>query len=109
MFPFFAAIVAIYGLFGDTAALGAHLDQLASFLPGNRENSADAMLQVLEQLHLFTRNGMAVLLLHHPAVMARLRDELADDGEEYLDAVVKESLRVRPVVPGIGRMLSSKM
>src|SRR5215208_6327371 len=34
MFPFIGAIVAIYGLFGDTAALGAHLDQLASFLPG---------------------------------------------------------------------------
>ena len=34
MFPFIGAIVAVYGLFGDTAALGAHLDQLASFLPG---------------------------------------------------------------------------
>jgi membrane protein len=34
MFPFIGAIVAVYGLFGDTATLGAHLDQLASFLPG---------------------------------------------------------------------------
>src|SRR5712671_6695204 len=34
MFPFIGAIVAVYGLFGDTAALGAHLNQLASFLPG---------------------------------------------------------------------------
>jgi membrane protein len=34
MFPFIAAIVAIYGLFGDTAALGAHLDQLSYFFPG---------------------------------------------------------------------------
>jgi membrane protein len=34
MFPFIGAIVAVYGLFSDTAALGAHLDQLASFLPG---------------------------------------------------------------------------
>jgi hypothetical protein len=34
MVPFIGAIVAVYGLFGDTGALGAHLDQLASFLPG---------------------------------------------------------------------------
>jgi membrane protein len=34
MFPFIGAIVAVYGLFGDTGALGTHLDQLASFLPG---------------------------------------------------------------------------
>src|SRR5215210_3449944 len=34
MFPFIAAIVAIYGIFGDTAALRSHLDQLSYFLPG---------------------------------------------------------------------------
>jgi cytochrome P450 len=38
-------------------------------------------------------------------VLARLRDDLAAGSEEYLDAVVKESLRVRPVVPGIGRVV----
>jgi membrane protein len=34
IFPFIAAIVAIYGLFGDVGALGSHLDQMSSFLPG---------------------------------------------------------------------------
>jgi len=34
MFPFVGAIVAVYGLFGDTAALSAQLDQLAAILPG---------------------------------------------------------------------------
>src|SRR4051794_14683679 len=34
MFPFIGAIVAIYGLFGDTGSLSAHLDQLSSVLPG---------------------------------------------------------------------------
>ena len=28
-----------------------------------------------------------------------------DADEEYLDAVVKESLRVRPVIPGVGRVV----
>src|SRR5512142_1218110 len=30
MFPFIGAMVAVYGLFGDPATFGAHLDQLAS-------------------------------------------------------------------------------
>src|SRR3982751_7119869 len=34
MFPFVAAIVSIYGLFGDAGALREHLAQLSSFLPG---------------------------------------------------------------------------
>ena len=34
MFPFIGAIVAVYGLFGDTAALSSQMDQLTSFLPG---------------------------------------------------------------------------
>jgi hypothetical protein len=34
IFPFVGAIVAVYGLFGDAAALGTYLDQLSSVLPG---------------------------------------------------------------------------
>lgn len=34
MFPFVGAIVAIYGLYGDTAALSVQLDHIAPFLPG---------------------------------------------------------------------------
>ena len=41
------------------------------------------------------------LLLHTPAVLER-----APWGDErYLDAVVKESLRIRPVIPGVGRVV----
>lgn len=45
------------------------------------------------------------LLLHHPAVMARLRDELANGDEEYLEAVVHEALRLRPVVSTAQRVV----
>lgn len=34
IFPFIGVLVAVYGLFGDTAVLSSQLDQLASFLPG---------------------------------------------------------------------------
>jgi cytochrome P450 len=38
-------------------------------------------------------------------VLERARSAVADGDDAYLDAVVKESLRIRPVVPGIGRVV----
>ncbi len=41
-------------------------------------------------------------LLRHPEKLARLQEEvLAGEGEAYLDAVIKETLRLRPA--GLGR------
>jgi membrane protein len=55
MFPFIGAIVAVYGLFGDTAALSSHLDQLASFLPGG------AIEVIGDQLKRAAEGGKATL------------------------------------------------
>ena len=49
-------------------------------------------------------------LLRHPDRLARLRAEvLAGESEEYVDAVVKETLRLCPAVPVVMRRLTQPM
>jgi cytochrome P450 len=64
----------------------------------------DELLTLLLAGHETTATGLAWtldLLLHDQRVLG-----LARHGEErYLDAVVKESLRIRPVIPGVGRVV----
>jgi len=43
------------------------IDPLAKFLPGNIENQPGALLDALEELHVLTDSGTAVLLSHHPS------------------------------------------
>jgi cytochrome P450 len=68
----------------------------------------DELVTLLVAGHETTATGLAWaidLLMHNPAVTERLRTSLHEGDESYIDAVVKETLRVRPVVPGIGRVV----
>jgi cytochrome P450 len=49
-------------------------------------------------------------LLRHPQKLERLREEVSEgEGEAYLDAVVKETLRLCPAVPVVMRRLAEPM
>lgn len=75
-------------------------DQLMTLLVAGHDTTANGLSWALERL---TR---------HPGVLARAvaaaEASAAGDpaGEEYLDALVKETLRIRPVVFDVGRVLT---
>ncbi len=73
-------------------------DQLLTLLLAGHETTATALAWTFD------------LLLRNPAALDRLTAELdADEGDEYLRAVVSESLRLRPVVPLAGRRLAREL
>jgi cytochrome P450 len=74
---------------------------------GDRE-IRDEMLTLIMAGYETTTNGLAWAferLLRAPDQLDRLRAELETGEEAYLDAVVKETLRCRPVVPVVARRL----
>jgi cytochrome P450 family 135 len=70
----------------------------------------DELFTMLGAGHETTATGLAFafeLLLRNPSALARLREELATaEDDSYLDAVVKETLRLRPVIDAAERTLT---
>ncbi|HTZ87710.1 MAG TPA: cytochrome P450 [Solirubrobacteraceae bacterium] len=70
----------------------------------------DELFTMLAAGHETTATGLAFafeLLLRNPRVLARLRDELeSGEDDSYLDAVVKETLRLRPIIDAAERTLT---
>jgi cytochrome P450 family 135 len=73
-------------------------DELVTLLLAGHETTATSVAWALERL------------VRNPDKLARLQRELDEgEGEEYLTAVVNETLRVRPVVPIVIRMLTAEL
>jgi cytochrome P450 family 135 len=70
------------------------------------EELRDELMTLLIAGHETTATGLAWAferLTRHPEVMKKLRASLDAGESDYLDAVIKETLRVRPVVMEVGR------
>jgi cytochrome P450 len=68
-------------------------DELMTLLVAGHETTAGALAFTID------------LILHTPRVRARAREAVAAGDDAYLDALVKESLRIRPIIAGVGRVV----
>lgn len=68
-------------------------DELVTLLVAGHETTATALAWALERL---TR---------HREALERLYDDSDERHEEFVDGVIRETLRLRPVIPLVGRML----
>jgi cytochrome P450 len=85
---------------GRTMADGELRDQLMTLLVAGHDTTATGLSWALERL---TRHPAALA----KAVRAAQASAAGDPaGDEYLDAVAKETLRIRPVVYDVGRVLT---
>jgi cytochrome P450 len=69
-------------------------DELLTLLVAGHETTATALAWAVERL------------VRHPDKLARLTDEVGAGETEYLDAVVNETLRLRPVISLVARRLT---
>ncbi len=72
-------------------------DELMTLLVAGHETTATSLAWAIERL------------VRHPDKLERLREEARAGGEEYADAVAKETLRLRPVLPIVVRLLKEPM
>lgn len=70
-------------------------DQLATLVLAGHETTATALTWAMDLLH------------RNPEALRRLRADAASDDGAYLDAACREALRIRPVVPMVGRTVTA--
>jgi len=72
------------------------------------EEIRDELVTLLFAGHETTATSLAWafdLLAHHPRVLNRLTADLADGRPEYLEATIKETMRLRPVIALVDRLV----
>jgi len=99
--------------------LGERDDMIASLVTGQWGDGSplsdrdirDQLMTMLIQGHTSTATALSWALerlVRHPEIHERLRAEAETDSDEYLDAVVKETLRLRPPIPVDGRHVAGQ-
>ena len=79
--------------------------------PMSDQELRDELVTLLVAGHETTSAGLAwtfELLGRNPGVLKKLKESLAAGETDYLDAVVKEALRARPVISGVGRVVRER-
>ena len=69
-------------------------DELVTIVGAGHETTATALAWAMERL------------LRTPRVMERLRESISAGEDEYLDATIRETLRIRPVIVDVARKLT---
>jgi cytochrome P450 len=82
---------------GDRMTDSELRDELVTLLVAGHETTATALSWAVERL------------VRHPDKLERLTAEVADGRDEYLTAVVQETLRLRPVISLVNRTLKAPM
>jgi cytochrome P450 family 135 len=82
---------------GEPMSDGELRDELMTLLVAGHETTATALAWAIERL------------VRHPDMLERLRAEVEAGVGDYVDAVVKETLRLRPVLPIVVRRLTEPM
>jgi cytochrome P450 len=107
----------LYREIAERRRAGAHGDDVLSMLLEARDEQGepltdqelrDELLTLLVAGHETTASALAFAferLLRHPEQLRQLTEELSWGDEAYLDAVIKETLRLRPVLPIVARKL----
>ena len=89
-----ATLICATGGDGDHLSEAELRDQLVTLLLAGHETTATGLAWALERL------------VRHPGILAKATAAAREGDDAYLDAVVAETLRVRPVVPDISRMVT---